>query len=259
MIEEIKTSPDIAPDSNELDVPPVKEETAAEQAAVSAAAATAPARKGDPWKTAFIVLAGITIISGTIYFTTYGKRSDLPTVPAADPAALPVQMVNHATGQSEAAALSQQVPTVVGNAAGMMPGGIPGGDGYDPWANPGRYSQPGNTSTSTGPYQVYPSGPPGQNVYMETNPNSPFMSDGKTYMMVPANTAVNANRGGNTNTNRGKPVTSPTPVTTAPAGNTAVPAQTKPPTGKPDAQPAANKPAQKPVKKTTGKPSGTDE
>jgi hypothetical protein len=255
MAEEIKTSPDIVPDSNELDVPPVNEETTAGQAAVSA-----HSKKGDPWKTAFIVLAGITIISGTIYFTTYGKRNDLPTVPAADPAALPVQIANPATGQSEAAALSQQVPVDVGNSSITgIPGGIPGGDGYDPWANPGRYSQPGNTSTSSGPYQVYPSGPPGQNVYMETNPNSPFMSDGNTYVMVPANTAVNANRGGsNTNTNRAKPVTSPTPVT-APAANTGVPAQTKPPAGKPDAQPASNKPAQKPVKKTTGKPSGTDE
>jgi hypothetical protein len=257
MIEEIKTSPDIVPDSNELDVPPVtsaKEETTAEQAAVSA-------KKGDPWKTAFIVLAGITIISGGIYFTTYGRRNDLPTVPAADPAALPVQMANPATGQSEAMALSQQVPTVVGNSVTGMPGGVSGGDGYDPWANPGRYSQPGNTPLSSGPYPVYPSGPPGQTVYMESNPNSPFMSDGNTYVMVPANTAVNANRGSgsNTNTNRARPVTSPTPVTTAPAGNTAVPAQGKPPTGKPDAQPAANKPAAKPVRKTTGKPSGTDE
>jgi hypothetical protein len=254
MSEEIKTSPDIAPDSNKIDIEPVTPVTPVtdETLETGAQPAAKAARKGDPWKTAFIVLAGITIISGTIYFTTYGRKSDLPTVPTTDPNAMPVQMANPPTGASEQSALRQPLPTVVGNAADLQ--AVPS-DGYDPWANPGRYQ----SNSSSNPYQTYPSGPPGQQMYMETNPSSPFMSDGNTYIMVPANSniAVNANRGG-ANTNRvPKPVTSPTPGTTAPAANTA-PATTQPkPNIKPDAQPA-NKPPAKPKKPTTGKPNGTE-
>jgi hypothetical protein len=245
MSEEIKTSPDVVPDSNTAE--PFSAETLVGEEAPTAAPA---ARKGDPWKTAFIVLAGITIISGGIYFTTYGRKTDLPTVPAADPNAMPVQMANPATGASEQGALRQPLPSVVGNAADMQ--AVPG-DGYDPWANPGRYQ----TNSSSNPYPVTPVSPPGQQMYMDTNPNSPFMQDGNTYIMVPANTntQVNANRGGQANTNRPpRPVASPSPGT-APPGNTAVP-QTQPkPDVKTDTQPA-NKPA-KPVKKPTGKPAGT--
>ncbi|HEV7643078.1 MAG TPA: hypothetical protein VGO50_03975 [Pyrinomonadaceae bacterium] len=249
MSEEIKTSPDIVPDSNKLDVEPVEEKETPES---DAQTAVATARKGDPWKTAFIVLAGITIISGTIYFTTYGRKSDLPTVPTADPNAMPVQMANPPTGASEQSALRQPLPTVVGNAADMLQA-VPG-DGYDPWANPGRYQ----SNSSSNPYPVTPVGPPGQQVYMESNPNSPFMSDGNTYIMVPANSnpGVNANRGG-ANTNRPpKPVTSPSPGT-APAANTASPTMQPKPNVKPDAQPA-NKPPAKPKKPSTGKPNGTE-
>jgi hypothetical protein len=131
------------------------------------------------------------------------------------------------------------------------------GDGYDPWANPGRYQ----TNSSSNPYPVVPVGPPGQQVYMESNPNSPFMSDGNTYVMVPANSnkVVNANTGGPAISNKPKPAVSPSPGTTVPAANTSAPI-TQPKPLKPDvrtpAQPA-NKPA-KPVKKpVTGKPSGT--
>ncbi len=251
MPEEIKTSPDIAPDSNKIDIEPVTEgsegEETPETGAQTAASTVGSAKKGDPWKTAFIVLAGITIISGTIYFTTYGRKSDLPTVPTADPNAMPVQMANPPTGASEQSALRQALPTVVGNAADMLQA-VPG-DGYDPWANPGRYQ----SNSSSNPYPVTPAGPPGQQVYMETNPNSPFMSDGNTYIMVPANTAVNANRGGSANTNRPpKPVISPSPGT-APAANTSTPAMQP----KPDAQPA-NKPPAKTKKPSTGKPNGTE-
>jgi hypothetical protein len=253
MAEEIKTAPDIAPDSNKPDIEPVADEaTAATEPTVETAAAPAAVKKNDPWKTAFIVLAGITVISGGIYFTTYARKNDLPTVPASDPNAMPVQMANPATGQGEQSALRQPLPTVVGNASDM-PGGVPG-DGYDPWANPGKFQ----SNSSSNPYPVAPSGPPGQQMYMTTNPNSPFMSDGNTYVMMPANsnTAVNANRGGSANSNKPRPVASPTPGTTAPAANTALPSTQPKPNIKTD-QPA-NKPA-KPVKKpNTGKPSGTD-
>ena len=253
MSEEIKTSPDIVPDSNKTEADLTGPNEAAEIGETVPPAAAPAAKKGDPWKTAFIVLAGITIISGGIYFTTYGRRNDLPTVPASDPNAMPVQMANPPTGASEQSALRQPLPTVVGNAAGMQ--AVPG-DGYDPWANPGRFQ----TNSSSNPYQV-PTSPPGQQMYMETNPNSPFMQDGNTYILTPANsnTAINANKGGSPGANKARPAASPSPGTTVPASNTAVPTtQPKPvkPDVKTDTQPA-NKPA-KPVKKpATGKPSGT--
>ena len=215
-------------------------------------AAAAPARKNDPWKTAFIVLAGISVISAAIFYTTYARKNELPTAPTAgDPNAQPVQMANPPTGLSEQAALSQPLPQVMGNAADL--GAVPGG--YDPWANPGRFQN--GTQPGSGPYQVYPSSPPGQTMYMEVNPNSPFMQDGNTYVMVPANTAANANKAA-PNANKPVPQTSPSPGTVPPpAGNTAAP-QVQPKPVKPDT-PAANKPTAKPTvkKNTTGKPSGT--
>jgi hypothetical protein len=257
MSEEIKTSPDIVPDSNTAE--PFAAETLAGEEPQPAASAAQTARKSDPWKTAFIVLTGIAVVSAGVFYIVYARKNDLPTTPAAsagaaDANAQPVQMANPPTGASEQIALSQPVPQSLGNAAGMA---IPPGDGgYDPWANPGRFQQQqSNSSTTGGPYQVYPAGPPGQQVYMESNPNSPFMSDGNTYIMVPANTAsANANRAASSNSNtKIRPSTSPTPaVTVPPTGNTAIPT-----TPKTDA-PAANKPATKPApKKPAGKQNGT--
>jgi hypothetical protein len=192
----------------------------------------ATVRKNDPWKTAFIVLAGISVISAGIFYIVYAKKGDLPTTAAyTDPNAQPVQMANPPTGLSEQAALSQPVPQVVGNAADMS---MPGAGGYDPWANPGRFQN--GTQPGTGPYQVYPTSPPGQQMYMDINPNSPFMQDGNTYVMVPAgNTAVNANKAVQPNANKSLPMPTPTPATvTPPAGNTAPPTQVKPPVKQPD-------------------------
>ena len=210
-------------------------------------AAAPAAKKGDPWKTAFIVLAGISVISAGVFYVTYGRRNDLPTTPAADPNAQPVQMANPPTGASEQSALRQPLPTVVGNAADMGAG--PGG--FDPWANPGRFQ-----SNSSGPYPVVPVSPPGQQMYSEPNPNSPFMQDGNTYIMVPANsnTAVNANKGAPPSANKAKPTASPSPLPGTP------PAVTNPPAG-PSGPPAGNKPAPAPAKpvKTPakGKPRST--
>lgn len=230
--------------------PETAEASEAPEAAAAEGAPPAPARKNDPWKTAFIVLAGISVISAAIFYTTYARKSELPTAPTAgDPNAQPVQMANPPTGISEQAALSQPLPQVMGNAADL--GAVPGG--YDPWANPGRFQ----SNSATGPYQVYPSSPPGQTMYMEVNPNSPFMQDGNTYVMVPANTAANANKAA-PNANKPVPQTSPSPGTVPPpAGNTAAPQVQPKPDVKSNTPPPA-KPVKSPAKKpSTGKPSGT--
>lgn len=229
-----------------------------------ATTADKPARKNDPWKTAFIVLAGIALISAAVFYTQYANRNDLPTTPqTADLNAQPVQMGNPPTGAAEQLALSRPGPQGgVGDPAviGAAAGGLPGGDGYDPWANPGRFStgvQPMGMGPM-GPYPVTPLAPPGQQVYMETNPNSPFMQDGNTYIMVPApqsNTATNANANPRPNANTARPATSPTPATNPPAANTGAPA-TQP---KSDA-PAANRPVPRATpRRTPGRPAGTEE
>lgn len=208
-------------------------ETAAGQPAQPAPAT----RKGDPWKTAFIVLAGISVISAGVFYLAYGRRNDLPTTPAnVDPNAQPVQMANPPTGQSEQTAMRLQ-PQVVGNAADMQV--VPGG--YDPWANPGRFQS----------NMPMPVSPPGQQMYIEPNSNSPFMQDGNTYIIMPANsnTATNANKAA-PNANKPKPTTSPLPMPTPAVTNPPA----NPPAGNKPAPPPANKPAKTPVK---GKPRST--
>jgi hypothetical protein len=231
-------------------------------------------KKSDPWKTAFIILAGIAVISAGIFYAMYGRKSDLPAAPSlVDLQALPVQMGNPPTGATELAALAQQVPQMVMGADGKLttvPGtpGAPGGESMyygagDPWANPGKFStgtQPaGSLPFPPGGVQMAPSG---QSTYMETNPNSPFMQDGNMYVMVPA---PNANS--SANSNKAVPPSSPKgglgALPTPPPANKSVtnpPAQTDPAAAKPDAKPADTKPAVKPAaspKKPSGKPSGT--
>jgi hypothetical protein len=246
---------EINSEENKTEAPPAETttqtvETQAEPAAPAAPAAGA--RKNDPWKTAFIVLAGISVISAGVFYLNYGRnKNDLPTAPAADPNAQPVQMANPPTGASEQTALRQPLPQVVGNAADMGAGG-PGG--YDPWANPGKFQ-----SNSSSPYQVVPTSPPGQQMYMESNPNSPFMQDGNTYIMVPSNSnaAVNANKGV-PNANKARPTSSPLPMPGVTPAVINPPGQSNPPASNKPAAAPANKPS-RPLKKSgnTGKPSGT--
>lgn len=239
-----------------------------ENAETTEVTATYAKKRNDPWKTAFIVLAGISLISAAIFYTGYARRGDLPTaVSTVDANAQPVQMGNPPTGATEQAALSVALPPAGVNAAELgviTAGGVPGGDGYDPWSNPGRFStgtQPMGMGPMgpMGPYPVAPVTQGGQQVYMQTNPNSPFMQDGNTYIMVPApqsNTATSANTAVKPNANTAtKPAVSPTPGTSAPPA-----ANTAPPTAqpKPDAAPAKT-PAKAPAKTPAGKPRGTED
>lgn len=213
------------------------------------AAVEEEAPQNNLWKTAFILLAGVAVLSAFFIYITQVKQTNPPTQLATDANGIPVQPVNPATGASEQslANMGGFSPQAFGNSNSMMNGSMPqvmpGGDGYDPWAR-GVTPPPGAPQGNyTGPTYVAP--PTGQYYDGNFNPNSPFMQDGNTYILVPKNSNTNVNtatRRNQANANAQAPanaVTKPTPTT--PAANTAT---------APDAKPTPAKPATK----TTPKP-----
>lgn len=108
---------------------------------------TTPTSSAEPseenaWKTAFIVLAGVSLLAlGMIYFT-YVKKSDPETVAQSDVNSLPVQPINPATGITE-----QGLATIIPMSTDLMnqmapqmepsqlTDPVPGGDGFNPWAS----------------------------------------------------------------------------------------------------------------------------
>jgi hypothetical protein len=188
---------------------------------------------GNPWKTAFVVLCGIAVLTTGLIWLTNARSNDLPTEAQTDPNALPVQMANPPTGAGENDPLgNSMMPSALGNSE--MPGGVPGAPGgyeYDPWANGGR--PPGGAKYPAGSVP-YPVGPGGQQIYIPGNSDSPFMDDGNRYVLVPANS--------NTPTNK-PPTGTPTPKTKV----TPTPASTTGPAGEPTTDPT---PATKPPTET---------
>lgn len=109
-----------------------------------AAAATADAPKRNIWQTAFVVLAGITLLAGALIYATYTRGTDPTENMQADADALPVQPLGPATGAQEDGLM--RIPDGTSPEELMMTGlntmtiggdGVPGGDGYNAWANGG--------------------------------------------------------------------------------------------------------------------------
>lgn len=203
------------------------------------------------WKTAFIVLAGISLLSVGLIYATYTKQTDPSTHLQYDANGQPVQPINPATGLPEMGA-ANMMP--YGDANSMSNGNLTAPetltypDGVDPW---GRGSVPPPSDGGI-PYPVQPGGEiitiPGQG-------GSQFMPqldpNGQVILIpVPANTIVNANTAqptktprNNANTNTAQPT--PTPPQ-QPAANTAKPTPapaTKPPAAKPTEPPKQNPPS----------------
>lgn len=223
-------------------------------APVGIVAAKEPAQN-NIWKTAFIVLAGVSLLSVFFIYATQTKQTDPTTQLVTDANGIPVQPVNPATGTTEQSLSNMNTfnPEMFSNTNGammQMPPGTapvaPGGDGYDPWANGGK------PPAGAPPTYV---GPGGQQVYVDGNGSIFMPSDGNSYIMVPknANTAANANtrvKNSNTNTNTANTSVKP-PANTA--TNTATP-QTKP-SPAPITKPSPAKPTPTPKKAAT--PSAT--
>ncbi len=191
------------------------------------------------WKTAFVVLAGISLLAVGLIYATSVKQTNVPTQLQTDANGQPVQPLNPATGTSEQGLANIPYPSaeMAGNANIMIPQIMSGGGGgYDPWARGG--------APPAGAPPPMPIGPPGQIYTIPGNSNSIFMQDGVIYERVPVNS--------NTNTNAQLAPTA-TPKggkTPAPAANTVQPSPT------PNAQtPAADtKPAPTPAPKTEKTP-----
>jgi hypothetical protein len=230
--------------------------------ALAATAAADDGAQNNLWKTAFIVLSGIAVMSLLFIYITDVKRTDPPTQLMTDANGQPVQPVNPATGTSEQSLsnMGAYAPEMFGNSNMMLPGGgsgaagsmpqtMPGGDGYDPWARGGT---PPAGAPPSGAYVPFVPPPTGQYYDGNLNPNSPFMTpDGNTYILVPKNANANVNTqppkkapgaGANTNTQTTPGTAKPTPAA-SPAANTAAPAT-----------PAENKPGAKPTPKPTAAP-----
>ncbi|CAN5421101.1 hypothetical protein BH10ACI3_BH10ACI3_05980 [soil metagenome] len=206
-------------------------------ATAKAAAATAAGPKRNIWQTAFIVLAGALIIGAGLIYSTSTRKTDPTENLVAEVGFLPVQPIGPATGaQEESLAKLPAMTEAEIMAAGMAqtPDMVPGGDGYNAWANGG--APPPGAPLNSGGVGVPPVGyvQPGGQYYTVEPGGSQFMpQDGGVILVpVPANTAV-------------KP--SPTPKT--PAGNTAVQPSPAPSiTPKPLATPPKND------KSVTGQP-----
>lgn len=211
--------------------------------ATARALAANDAPQNNIWKTAFIVLAGIAVLSGFFIYMTQVKQTNPTTSLQTDANGSPVQPVNPATGTTEQSLSNMGAynPLADGNVNTMTQQDVvPGGDGYDPWARGGR------PPTGAPPQYIPPSG---QYYDGNINPGSPFMApDGNVYIAVPKNTNTNVNT-------QPKPKTSPTappantqtaPSNTKPSTNTTTPTDPKPtpkpPNPKPAEQPKTDKP-----------------
>ena len=147
------------------------------------AAMTAVGDRNNIWKTAFIVLAGVSVLSvGLIYFT-YVRQTDPATVVANDSGAMPVQPINPATGINEqgfATIIPMSTDTMQQMTPMVMPSPsndplVTGGDGYNPWAS-------GGPPPGAPPAFI----PPGGRVITVQEGNSQFMPpDGSYVELVP--------------------------------------------------------------------------
>jgi serine/threonine protein kinase len=101
-------------------------------------AAVGADKQNNLWKTAFILLAGISIVAFAMIYVTNMKQTDPATEYQVDADGKPVQPLNPATGINEknVSMTDFNDPTLnTEGADGMIPD--VGGDGYDPWNGSG--------------------------------------------------------------------------------------------------------------------------
>ena len=183
------------------------------------------------WQTAFVVLAGICVLAVALIYATSNKRTDPTTqLQAADTGSLPVQPIGPATGAQEESLARLPVMTdaeIMATAATQQQADVvPGGDGFNAWAN-GGVPPPG------APLQQYV--PPGGQIYtIDPNSGSQFMpNDGGVILVpVPVNTpAEDPKASQSPKAPAANTATQPTPA----AANTPKPMATPPPKNKPAA------------------------
>lgn len=193
------------------------------------------------WKTAFVVLAGISLLAVGMIYATYSNKTDPATRLQSDANGLPVQPLNPATGITEQNLVYSNdgtLPEIVGNSQFPMYDVAPGGDGYDPWAR-GGIPPPGAPNYGGGQVITIPGDGSGS-IFMQgldssggivlipvpVNSNTevtttPTPKSGKTpsanTQETPATTPVDS-----------KPATKPTPDAAKPEKPATLPKDTKP-------------------------------
>ncbi|MCO6511818.1 MAG: serine/threonine protein kinase [Aridibacter famidurans] len=191
----------------------------------------AEAEGNNAWKTAFIVLAGISVLAfGLIYWTNSGQM-DPATVLQTDANSQPVQPLNPATGMPEQSGLSL-APQILSGDPNALPEDI-GGDGYDPWASPG--SPPPGASQPIGPGGDYVTIPGEGSVFMPGDGGVILVPKIVTPTPTPEGSPTPSR--GNTNTQPPKPAATPAPSRQA----TPAPPKSDPPdSGNKDEGPVGN-------------------
>jgi serine/threonine-protein kinase len=214
---------------------------------LAASAATAP---NNLWKTAFIVLVGMTLLGSFLIYGTYVRRTDPATAMQPDANSQPVQPINPATGTEEQtlAAMPALTADAIAN-SNQIPGTLPGGDGYNPWATgappPGAPIPPGGQVVTIPPANGSPFMPSG--ILYDTTTGK--CVDATTYAQVPC---LNE-----------KPVTKPTPTPKTPPANAntapqATPTpQTSPSPAKPTPTPPVMRPSRTPSRTPANRPANT--
>lgn len=119
------------------------------------------------WKTAFVVLAGISLLTVGLIYLTYSRRTDPATALQPDANGMPVQPINPATGVEEQnlSNLPPDYTMLDANSNTALPPGTVPGDGSNPWLN------------GTAPPPGAPSIPPGGQIIQVPQGQSPFMTD----------------------------------------------------------------------------------
>ncbi len=227
-----------------------------------AAAADAQGARRNFWQTALIALAGVSLLGAALIYATSVRQSN-PTVNLApDANSLPVQPINPATGaQEDALAKLGDIgdASLVPNGSMELPGTVPGGDGFNAWANggvpPAGAPLPGSTSAGppvSGPLPPQYIPPGGQTVTVDPNGGSQFMPNEGGVILVPVPKAEETPLKP-TPTPKSSPANvavKPSPEqNTTPAANTAAPAKSVAPAQGPKplmTPPKKNKPAKKP-------------
>jgi len=220
------------------------------------------------WKTAAIVLAGIALVSVALIYATYTRQTNPTTTAKVDEGSSPVQPINAATGAQEEAMLRMgdvgDASLVPGTGTEALPGTIPGGDGYNAWANGGvpPAGAPLNSGSNYGtappigaPAPTYIP-PPGQTVTIDPNGGSQFMPNDGGVILVPIPKTTEPKASPTPKGATPGPSPKPSPDSKAPGGTNPAGTQTDPakavpktPAGSTTKKPATGKPA-------TAKPPG---
>ncbi|HYJ92172.1 MAG TPA: hypothetical protein VEV84_12740 [Pyrinomonadaceae bacterium] len=181
----------------------------------------------NPWKTAFIILVGIVLLSGIMIYSTSVKQTDPTTVLQTDANGQPVQPLNPASGADEErlASMPPDTAAVTNSNTALSAGQLPGGDGYNAWANGGA---PPPGAPKIGPGGQYVTVPNGGSQFMP--PDCILQPSGIYLCPVPVtntNTAVKPTPTPKVTPQNANVQPSPTPVPTAPKA-TPSPAGAKP-------------------------------